>query len=107
MAFTSETFYAKNATVGGFFLQEEHLKELGKEETITLSEQEKDDLLMATKQSLEAYQLAHWERRADYLIAKSTFTFGSKQSDSSDERVGDIRIRYVKVPCSQVYMLGQ
>lgn len=49
MAFKSETFYAKSATVGGFFLQEEHLKDLGKEETITLSEQEKDDLLMATK----------------------------------------------------------
>eukprot|EP00351_Strombidinopsis_sp_SopsisLIS2011_P004813 CAMPEP_0116882012 /NCGR_PEP_ID=MMETSP0463-20121206/14138_1 /TAXON_ID=181622 /ORGANISM="Strombidinopsis sp, Strain SopsisLIS2011" /LENGTH=49 /DNA_ID=CAMNT_0004534559 /DNA_START=660 /DNA_END=809 /DNA_ORIENTATION=+ len=49
MAFKSETFYAKSATVGGFFLQEDHLKELGKEESITLTEQEKDDLLMATK----------------------------------------------------------
>lgn len=52
MPFTSETYIAKNSQVGGFYLQEEHCKTLGNSETIELSEEQKDQILMATKGQL-------------------------------------------------------
>lgn len=62
---------------------------------------------MATKGQLQSYQLGYWEPVGDNLVAKSQFTYGNRQSSDADERVGDVRVRYVKAPCGEAYLLGQ